>query len=148
MKKILFILTFSFVLSTAALAGEGIGVGVIVGEPTGLSGKMWMSNNTAIDLGLAWSFSGENDFHVHGDYLWHNFSLIKVEKGKLPIYFGVGARARFGTDTQIGVRFPVGLAYLFDQAPIDIFLEFAPIMDLIPDTKFDFNGAIGARFFF
>ena len=148
MKKILFILTFSFILSTAALAGEEIGIGVIVGEPTGLSGKMWMSNNTAIDLGLAWSFSGENTFHIHGDYLWHNFSLINVEKGKLPLYFGVGARARFGTDTQFGIRFPVGLAYLFKQAPIDIFLEFAPIMDLIPDTKFDFNGAIGARFFF
>ena len=148
MKKILIILSFTFVFSAAAQTTEGIGVGVIVGEPTGLSGKFWMTNSTAIDLGLAWSFSGENTFHIHGDYLWHNFSLIKVDKGKLPLYFGAGLRARFGTDTQFGVRFPVGLGYLFEQAPVDVFFEIAPIMDLIPDTRFDFNGAIGARFFF
>jgi hypothetical protein len=42
----------------------------------------------------------------------------------------------------------VGLAYLFDGAPVDVFLEAAPTMSLIPDTDFDFDAAIGARYWF
>ncbi len=149
MKKILIISIVMFTFISTLSAQDGIGVGIIAGEPTGLSGKMWMADNTAIDLGMAWSFSGEkNSFHIHGDYLWHNFSLIKVDQGKLPLYFGVGARARFGVNANIGVRIPVGLAYIFEQAPVDIFLEMVPIMDLIPDTRFDFNGGVGARVYF
>ena len=149
MKKILFVLAFSFVVSTASLAADRtVGVGIILGEPTGISIKKWTGSTTAFDLGLAWSLGGNNEFHIHGDYLWHNYSVFKVDSGKLPLYYGIGLRARLATDTQVGVRGVIGLAYIFAEAPIDIFLEIAPVMDLIPGTAFGFNGAIGARFFF
>ncbi|MBP2681688.1 MAG: hypothetical protein H6Q78_1551, partial [Candidatus Krumholzibacteriota bacterium] len=45
-------------------------------------------------------------------------------------------------------RVPVGLTYIFDGAPLDIFFEIVPILDLIPDTEFDANAAIGIRFYF
>jgi len=41
-----------------------------------------------------------------------------------------------------------GINYLFEGVPLDIFLELVPILDLAPEMGFDFNGAIGIRYFF
>ena len=48
----------------------------------------------------------------------------------------------------LGVRFPVGIAYLFDGAPVDIFLEVVPTLNLIPETDVDLDAALGARYWF
>ncbi len=130
-------------------ASQGnFGLGIILGEPTGVSMKLWLTERTAIDAAAAWSFSDEAAFHLHADYLFHNFDLITVEEGRLPVHFGIGGRVKFEDDSRLGVRIPVGLTYIFDGAPIDIFFEVVPILDLVPDTEFEFNAAIGARFFF
>jgi hypothetical protein len=82
------------------------------------------------------------------DYVWHDFELIRVSSGRLPLYYGIGGRAVFSDDPLVGVRIPVGLDYQFANAPIDIFLEIVPILDLIPSTDFDLGGGLGIRFWF
>ena len=124
------------------------GIGVIFGEPTGLSAKMWTTKSTGFDLGLAWSFSGNGNFHIHGDYLFHNFGVFGVSKGSLPLYIGIGGRIVFQDDTKVGVRFPIGLEYFFDDWPIAVFGEVVPILDLAPSTDGDINGGLGVRFYF
>jgi hypothetical protein len=128
------------------------GVGFIVGEPTGLDAKFFMDNEHALEFGLAWSLSGSNELHMQGDYLWHRYNLIDLKNGdEMPLYFGVGARfiaAEGDADNHFGIRFPVGLAYMFTNYPFDIFMEIVPILDLTPDSDFDLEGAIGARFWF
>ena len=111
---------------------------------------MGSETSNAIDGAIAWSLEDDNDLHIHGDYLYHNYTLIDVEKGELPVYFGIGGRIRLreNDDDKVGIRFPIGLDYIFDGAPFDIFLELVPIMDLTPDTDFDMNGAIGFRYYF
>lgn len=136
------------VLTGGAVAQGTFGLGIIVGEPTGVSGKLWTSERTAIDAAAAWSFSDESALTLVADYLLHNFDLIDVEKGQLPIYFGVGGRVKFESESKVGIRIPVGLAYIFDGAPLDAFFEIAPLLDLIPDTDFTVNAAIGIRYFF
>lgn len=136
------------ILAGSAAAQGNFGLGIILGEPTGVSAKLWLTDRTAIDAAAAWSFSNDAAFHLHADYLFHNFDLISVEKGKLPVYFGIGGRVKFEDDSKVGVRIPVGLAYIFDGAPMDIFFEVVPILDLAPDTDFTANGAIGIRYFF
>ncbi len=126
---------------------SGIGVGVILGEPTGFSAKTWLSSYDALDAGLAWSIT-YGWFHIHADYLRHSFGLIEVEEGQLPLYYGVGAKIGFGSDIFIGARVPVGLNYLFDGIPLDIFIEIVPGLAIIPDTKFDMGGGIGVRYWF
>jgi hypothetical protein len=133
-------------------------LGVVAGEPTGISLKNWQSRNTALDGAIAWSFAGNDYIQLHGDYLSHNFSLLKVEKGQLPFYYGIGGRLKLinsdnkndeGNDkTRIGVRIPLGLAYLFEKATLDLFVEVVPVLDLVPETQFDLNAAIGLRYFF
>jgi hypothetical protein len=136
------------VLAGSAASQGSFGLGIILGEPTGVSAKLWLTDRTAVDAAAAWSFSDEAAFHLHADYLFHNFDLISVEKGKLPVHFGVGARVKFENKSKFGVRIPIGLTYIFDGAPFDLFVEVVPILDLIPDTEFEANAAIGARFFF
>jgi hypothetical protein len=152
------ILRFTPILAALviSMSGQGMaeggdfGLGIILGEPTGVSGKLWISGRSAIDGAAAWSLDNNEAFHLHGDYLLHNFSLIKVEKGRLPLYYGIGGRIRFADvgDDFVGIRIPVGLEYLFYNAPLDLFIEVVPILDLAPDTDFDLNAALGMRYFF
>ncbi len=148
MKKLI-VLFISGLFSLNLLAqADGIGVGIILGEPTGLSGKLWLTEKTAVDGAVAWSMWDGGAMHIHADFLVHSFNLINVSQGQLPLYFGIGARVRLANDPMVGVRVPVGLAYLFGSAPIDVFLELVPILDLVPATAFHFNSAIGIRYFF
>lgn len=153
MRKRLLILIW--ILIFFAPAGKGLayekndfGLGIILGSPTGLSAKLWLNKNNGLDGALAWSFGRKGRFQLHGDYLWHNFSLIKVEEGSFPLYYGLGFRVNFGDETEAGVRFPIGLEYLFSRAPFDVFIEVVPVLQVIKKTDFEIDGAIGARFFF
>ncbi|MGH2570945.1 MAG: hypothetical protein ACRDGR_06950 [bacterium] len=133
---------------TAAAAQSSVGVGIVVGDPTGLSVKFRLSRVNALDTALAWSLSDDNDLHVRADYIWHKYDVISVKKGRLPLFFGVGGRIEFRevSDDRVGIRFPVGLDYYFSGAPFDVFVELAPVLDVAPDTDFDIEGAIGGRF--
>ncbi len=150
MKKTFALLILLFItlqISTSA-QDRGFGLGIILGEPTGVSGKLWTSGENAFDFAAAWSFKGDGHLLLQADYVWHIFRLIPVSSGKLPFYVGVGGRVVFADDATIGVRVPLGLDYMFADAPVDIFVELVPILDLAPSTDFDFNGGIGARFWF
>ena len=153
MKRIVLTIVLLLFVGSAWAAGgpKGFGLGLIIGEPTGPSFKAWLSSKSAIDGAAAWSLDKKNALHLHADYLLHNFTAIKVEKGSLPIYFGIGGRIRFEEDNDddiIGVRFPVGLEYYPAETPLGIFIEAVPVLDLAPDTDFDMEGAIGIRYFF
>ncbi|UCH95352.1 MAG: hypothetical protein JSV88_00515, partial [Candidatus Aminicenantes bacterium] len=118
-------------------------IGVVLGEPTGLSYKSWINGTKAIDAAVAWSFTGEGQLHVHMDYLFHHFKLFKLREVKLPFYYGIGGRVKFEEETRMGLRFPVGVFYNLSRHPLAIFFEVAPILDLIPGTAFNFNVCIG-----
>ena len=134
----------------SSLTGK-FGAGLIVGEPTGGSVKYWVNDNLAVDGALGWSTHDHTDLYLHSDVLWHNFDLIPVSQGRLPLYYGVGGLVRFrndGNDNQIGIRVPVGVSYLFDNAPVDIFAEIGPALDVAPDVRGEVTGGIGVRFWF
>jgi len=150
-------------LSTQA-QDRGLGLGVMIGDPTGLSGKVWTSGDRAFDFGLAWGPWHSGYLHMHADMLFHNMGLIQVSSGKLPLYYGPGLRMRAwgrggywdrgryydhdGTHVTLGIRFPVGLAYLFDGAPVDVFMEVAPTLDVVPATYVNFDAGLGVRYYF
>lgn len=120
-------------------------IGVILGEPTGISFKTWKSDRTAIDAALAWSFGDNGSVHLHADYLRHNW--LDVDSGSLAFYYGLGGRVKFADDSKVGARIPVGLQYLFPDNRLSMFFEVAPTFDLIPETSFGVNGGVGVRIF-
>ncbi len=124
-------------------------IGILLGEPTGLSAKYWTAWNGAIDFGAAWSFQGKGHFHLHADYLFHNFGIFNVTNGDLPLYFGIGGRVRLQEDnSRIGLRVVIGIEYIFDGHPFSLFFEVAPIVDIAPETEADLNGGLGVRYIF
>ncbi len=147
-RSLLIALTLALLASAAPAQDRGFGLGVILGEPTGLSGKYWTSSNNAIDGGLAWSFRHAGFFHIHADYLWH-FPLRTETAERFTFYTGVGGR--LGVDSHealFGVRVVGGFAFWPRGTPLDIFVEVAPVVDLAPATELSANGGIGIRFFF
>jgi hypothetical protein len=147
MRKFLFILLLGIISHNLCAQDSGFGLGIIIGEPTGVSLKSWVRQKHAIEAGIAWSLT--NDwFHIHVDYLIHNFELIDVNKGQLPFYFGFGANLGIGNNFNLGARVPVGLSYLFDGAPLDVFVEVVPALQLINQIQFQMYGGIGIRYWF
>lgn len=127
---------------------SGVGVGALLGEPLGASFKTWLSEQTAIDAGVGYANYDDGGVQLHGDYLWHNFDLLSAGSGRLPVYYGLGARVKFADDTHVGFRGPIGVSYMLDTAPVDIFAEVAPILDFTPNWRVEWNAAIGARYWF
>lgn len=128
--------------------GQNFGIGLMLGEPTGISVKSWNRDRTAFGIGAAWSLSGRNEaIHLHADYLVHSW-FSGVDRGRLAFYYGIGGRIIFADDATAGVRIPLGLNYVFENAPFDLFVEAVPILDLTPDTELAGNGAVGIRYYF
>ena len=140
----IFVVFIAISFSTA-FAQKDFGIGIIAGDPTGLSAKLYTGSNNAFDFAAAWSFEGKGHMLFQADYVWHN-SLSRTSSGMFALYYGIGGRIIFSNDPNVGVRVPIGIDYIFSSAPIDIFAEIVPVLDLIPSTDFDLNGGIGVRF--
>lgn len=150
------------------------GIGLILGEPTGLSGKYYMGNKMALDFAIGDEYYGRYDdgIEIHGDVLWHPAVLTRQPKFTVPFYLGVGARIwdhdygyydRNGNFvwadevTRLGVRAPFGVLMDFADPRIDVFFELAIAIDLIildrDDDRYDrrrvdLMGGLGIRYYF
>lgn len=142
------LLLLSAPLSQAQNLDRNFGIGAILGEPTGVSIGYWTSNDRSFSGAAAWSFGGEESMHLHLDYLFHNFGIINVNSGSMPLYFGLGGKVKLQDDANVGLRIPLGVAYHFENEPVELFLEIVPILDLVPDTDFEGNSGIGIRYYF
>jgi len=148
-KKLQFVLLFILLTSISIAGTPGkFGIGIILGEPTGLSCKIWKSDYVAYDAALAWSFGEKGNVHIHVDYLLHNYKIIRTDNSYTPIYYGIGGRIQTKDETALGVRIPVGINFRSRRIPIDIFLEIVPTLNIIPKTEFDLEGGVGARYYF
>lgn len=148
-RHLLFTLLFITLTAVSYSQTRGFGLGIIVGEPTGISAKYWLSSQNALDFGLGYSFVRKGRLHFHMDYLFHHQNIFQAEEN-FALYYGPGFRLRTveGDDARLGARFGVGLVWLPRNAPVDVFVEIAPILDIIPATRFQVNAGLGFRFFF
>ena len=148
-EKIVLILALLLIITFSGIGNlyASTGVGIILGEPTGLSLRF---NNFPI-FGIAWSFN--NYFHVHCDYWFKNSTLA----GPFLWYIGAGGKVLFysGNDKKgdskngigLGIRVPFGLQ-IYPIKRLEIFAELVPGMILIPSTDVDLDAGIGIRFYF
>ena len=143
------ILLMLFITNLSSAQSNGFGVGIILGEPTGISAKYWTTGSTAFDFGLGYSIRKNSRLHLHADYLFHVNNLFNTSEN-ISLYYGPGARLRLVQtgDSRLGFRFDIGLVWIPRNSPVDVFLEIAPLMDIIPETDFSFNGGVGVRYFF
>lgn len=141
---------------------DGFGVGIVAGDPTGLCFKGWLSSKSAIEVAAAWSFEGDGGFFLATDYVLHALNIVDdpdADLDGLMFTYGLGGKLVFldneangagdgDDDIVLGVRVPLGLCYPFEGAPVDLFVQLAPVMDIVPETELGLNGGIGARLYF
>jgi len=149
------------------------GLGLELGEPSGLNGKYFLNPSHAIDFGVGYIYDhyyAGDGLHLYADYMWHPFTLVRAQPFQMPFFIGVGGRFwRFdwGCDrndcaysaTALGVRVPLGITFDFNNVPLDIFLELTPVLDFFSGyhhdgfddhgrIHFGVDGSIGIRFWF
>jgi len=126
-----------------------LGGGVLFGEPTGLSAKVWfVETGFAIDAAVAWSFQAESTLYLHVNGLFH-LALIETEGGRYLVpYVGLGVNNRYGDEARVGLRLPVGLSIMpFVEFPLEFFAELSPGVGVLPSTDPDFGAGLGVRFY-
>ncbi|MFW6288353.1 MAG: hypothetical protein ACOC2Q_01075 [Spirochaetota bacterium] len=137
------ILMLAIPMAMSAQGRDGVGLGVIVGQPTGLSAISWLGGGNALDFVAAWSFQDSGSFYVHADYQFHGY----VDR-PMTLFSGLGGFVLLQDDPALGIRIPLGVSFLFQRAPLDLFFEVAPGMTLAPSTDFFIGGGVGLRFYF
>lgn len=132
-----------------------LGVGIILGEPTGVTAKLYLKDDQAIQAAIGSAFIG-GGFQVHADYVWHPWILQDKDSFVLPAYIGPGIRI-FEHDSgpdhnlELGIRGVVGLLFDFKNVPLDAFLEVAGVPEYEFGGKgfnFAFNAGAGVRYYF
>jgi hypothetical protein len=147
-------------------ANKQFGLGLELGEPTGITGKLFLTPDQALDFGLGdiyHHYYGGDGLHLYADYLWHPVVLTSAEAFELPFYVGVGGRVWFfdyacpgGTCNgaeAFGVRVPLGISFDFNNVPLDIFIQAVPTLDFFRDYRnhdvyLDIDFSVGIRYWF
>ena len=159
MKRATIVFALVFCLVSMLIQGSGaefkrkrFGLGISVGDPVGMSCKYWLTQKSAFDIALGWQ--GDDNTYFHIDYLSHNYKSIPKGEltGDIPFYRGIGLRCdRIFTarnDLRLGIRFVLGINYLFEGVPGDIFAELVPTLVIQPDVTAMISASIGARYYF
>jgi hypothetical protein len=146
MKKVILLISTLIFLFSIAYAGN-FGVGIIAGEPTGISFRLWQNKVNAFDFGIAWSIDA-NILHISADYVTHNYGIFKPTSGTMPFYYGIGLRILAKDNTNFGIRVPLGIVFIPKGTTLDFFFEIVPTLNLVPATNLDVDGAVGFRYYF
>jgi len=121
------------------------GIGITIGNVAGVSFKHFLNKKkNAIDAAFSVT---DGKLHLIGSYLWHDYeALPPVEEGELPLVYGAVLGIYRGEAAAGGV---VGVAYIFkEDYPFDIFLHLMPVVVFSSSASMNFQGALGARYYF
>jgi hypothetical protein len=134
-----------------------LGVGLIIGEPTGICGRLYVKDDQAIQAAVGAAFI-DGGIQMHADYAFHPYIVQSRETFVLATYVGPGARlVQYGGDANSGSYFALGLravgGLLFDfKNPLDAFFEVAGVFEYgFADAQgfgFAFNAGAGVRYYF
>lgn len=133
------------------------GVGIILGEPTGITAKLYLEDDQAIQAAVGSAFIG-GGIHLHADYVFHPYILQSRPSFVLPVYVGPGVRVidytngRDDSSFAVGLRAVGGLLFDFKTVPLDAFVEVAGVFEYeFKDGKgagIKLNAGAGVRYYF
>lgn len=161
MKKLLLILILFMTAGTFTQAqspqGKSFGFGIIVGDPTGLTMKVWTNKENAWVFAVGASYFGAPRIGV--DYLWHfdafNSNIVELYAGPGGV-IGIGGGKGFwykdrfvrtGNELGLGVRGVFGVNVVPQNTPLEIFFEIGALIAMAPDFGSAADVALGMRFY-
>lgn len=148
MKLILSLVILFFI--QPAFSKTRIGAGIMLGSPTGITGKILRSGKAPIDAGLSFG----NDFEFYSTYIFPQKQRLQLESLKLRWYWGLGGKLenidKKNDDDKlyIGPRASAGINHYYKKYSLESFAEIAGNLYIIPDSKLDLDLYIGVRYYF
>jgi hypothetical protein len=145
-----------FALPICAMPTKGtVAGGIILGEPTGLSAKSYVTSTQAFDAALSYSLRTDSVW-IHSNYLYHSESLSKsVEGGRWVPYGGLGGllylsknKEKQSSRVLIAARLPGGLMFYPTESSFEFFAELGLIVGVLPATEVSMSGGVGTRYVF
>lgn len=135
----------------AQRASGAIGIGGQVGDPSGVTIKVYNPGSLSYDFLAAWDLDDFFFLNVHGQY---ERPLELENVSGVEYFFGpggfVGIRDReepvedefvLGISGRIGVNVPL-------EDRFEFYAQLTPRIHLVPDTEGDLGGGIGVRYYF
>ena len=133
-----------------------LGVGLMIGEPVGVCGRLYIQDDQALQGAIGAAFIG-GGFQLHADYVFHPYIIQTRDSFVLATYVGPGVRiidyrgGNAGDFVAFGLRAVGGLLFDFKN-PLDAFVEVAGIGEFGFKSGEGFglaiNIAAGVRYYF
>jgi hypothetical protein len=164
------VLILGLVASFSGMARAGgersagrFGAGLQVGYPgNGLSFNYFLSDSASLQVGAPLWLEGDwRGAAARVDLLWWQAPLARPEFAEVSWYFGPGGyivsfdwKGKSSEDSNIGLgaEFPVGVGFFFTKVPLDLNVEFVPLLQLHGpgDSPMDFAiaGVVNSRYYF
>jgi len=134
-----------------------LGIGIILGEPTGISAKLYVKDDQAVQAAVGSAFIS-GGLQLHADYVFHPYILQTRPSFVLPVYIGPGIRlidytnGRDDSSFAFGVRGVAGMLFDFKDVPLDAFVEVAGVLEYEfkdgEGAAIRLNVGAGARYYF
>lgn len=122
------------VATPAHAADKGtIGIGLQLGEPTGITAKIYLKDDQAVQVCAGSAFVA-GGLEVDADYLFHPLILQTRDSFVMPLYVGPGLRAidyrKGGGENAfaMGMRAVVGILFDFKEVPLDAYVEVGGVL--------------------
>lgn len=132
----------------AQRAPGSVGVGLQLGEPSGLSVKVYNPQSVSYDFLAAYDLNEFFYVNGHGTYEAHLGSSSNAHA-----FFGPGAflgvRDNEGDaddDVEAGLSATAGLSYVISR--VELYARVTPRLALTPATEGDLGGGFGIRYYF
>lgn len=135
---------------------QGFGLGLAAGDPTGLAFSVRKQREQAINGVIGWSFV-RDWLSLTTDWTRTLVDLQSESTPELryPVYAGLGLSARLGggpanvqqSTVQVGVRAPVGIMLQPTRVRLDLAVEVAPSLRVVPTFGFGFDATLVARYY-
>jgi hypothetical protein len=152
-KLLLTTVVFGMVIAARATpAHADFGLGLFLGEPTGLDLKIGLDHRSSLDIVLGFStFRDGRGGYGHLTYLVTPL-VAQGNAVTVPLRLGIGA-AVFGADNDldVAVRAPFELGLRLRRTPLEFYGEIAlalVFVDRPNDLELDVQGGLGFRLYF
>jgi len=167
-KEILFIITLTILFHTVETlkaqdtARKNISVGLMIGDPIGITMKYSLGNGKALDISFGPDYFGSPRLQIDRVKTFDPFLSTELKAyagGGLAIAFAKGTTDMFYsrepgnerfTDLedngfQLGARAIFGLSFTPKKLPLELFVETGPLIALARMFDIDFDAAVGIR---
>lgn len=127
-----------------------MGIGLFLGQPTGITFEMDLAPSSWVDFKAAWNFGGPGfNLILQGNYEYAFLGKLAINELSLTPFAGLGAAVNlYDGGVAVGARVPAGVSHRMRNIPIELFLELGLDVYLVPAFDLGFSGGLGARYRF